>query len=272
MQGLLGGCKVLIREIDAAVQGVDRLVRVAGDLCLGLLQICLHCRDVVAHRRQDLVHLAASRVHVQAQGTHHVAHRLHGRVQVVVRFLPCHIVHFGVQLGVHLIFQVDDVFGQVLLLLLHLLQCVGHILHPAVMVLQGLLNVTDVQAHRGNLRSHGGLHPLTAGDDGVGGIHACTHLIQVHIHCIHGCREVLHVTLAGQDDATDMVHFALVVAKEVFQFAHVVLQLVQILGHGIQSRRPAGAIHRLRGAGTAVHVAQLLVEIRLQVGELRRDL
>jgi hypothetical protein len=35
------------------------------------------------------------------------------------------------------------------------------------------------------------LHPLTTGDDGVGGIHARPHLIEVNIHCIHGCRKVL---------------------------------------------------------------------------------
>ena len=40
------------------------------------------------------------------------------------------------------------------------------------------------------------------------------------------------------------------------------------LGHGIQSRRP-GAIHRLRGADTAVHVAQLLVLGR--VAEVAED-
>mmetsp|Transcript_34091 Transcript_34091/g.69741 ORF Transcript_34091/g.69741 Transcript_34091/m.69741 type:complete len:333 (+) Transcript_34091:631-1629(+) len=272
MQGLLGGCQVLVREINAAIQGVHRLVRVAGDLRLGLLQIGLHCRDVMAHRSKDLVHLAASCVHIQAQGTHHVADRLYGSIQVVVGFLPCHIVHFGVQLGVHLILQVDDVFGQVLLLLLHLLQRVGHILHPAVVVLQGLLNVTDVQAHRGNLRRHCGLHPLTTGDDGVGGIHARPHLIEVNIHCIHGCRKVLHVTLASQDNATNMIHFALVVAQQIFQLAHVVLQLIQVLSHGVEPSSPTSAVYRFRRRSAAVHMGQFLVEVRLEIGELGCDL
>lgn len=39
----------------------------------------------------------------------------------------------------------------------------------------------------------------------------------------------LHVTLAGQDDAADVVHLALVVAKEILKLAHVILQLVQVL-------------------------------------------
>mmetsp|Transcript_6844 Transcript_6844/g.15570 ORF Transcript_6844/g.15570 Transcript_6844/m.15570 type:complete len:227 (+) Transcript_6844:1085-1765(+) len=226
----------------------------------------------MTNRGQDFIHLATTCVHIQTKGGDHVTHRFDASIQVVVGFFPGHIVHLRVQLGVHLVLEVDDILGQVLLLLLHLLQGVGHILHPTVVVLQGFLDVPDVQTHGGDFRRHCRLHTLTAGDDRMGGINTGSHLIQVHIHGIHGSSEVLHVTLAGQDDAADMVHFALIVAKEVFQFAHVVLQLVQILGHGIQASRTARTVHGLRGAGSAVHVAQLFVEIRLQIGELRRDL
>ena len=108
-------------------------------------------------------------------------HRLHRSIQIIVGLLPGHIVHLfvpkvfskiskkqlvkeflpktdvknkvtigllsslGIQLGTHLILQVDDVFRQILLLLLHLLQGVGDVLHPTVVVLQSLLDVTDVK-------------------------------------------------------------------------------------------------------------------------------
>ena len=74
------------------------------------------------------------------------------------------------------------------------------------MVLQGLLDIPNIQPHGGNLRCHGGLHPLPRGDDGVGGVHARPHLVEVHVHRVHGRREVFHVALAGQDDATDVIH------------------------------------------------------------------
>lgn len=50
-----------------------------------------------------------------------------------------------VQFGAHLVFEVDDILREVFLLLLHLLQGVGHILHPGVVVLQGLLDVADIK-------------------------------------------------------------------------------------------------------------------------------
>ena len=43
-------------------------------------------------------------------------------------------------------------------------------------------------------------------DDGVRGVHARPHLVEVDVHRVHGRREVFHVALAGQDDATDVVH------------------------------------------------------------------
>lgn len=44
MKALLCGGQVLVGEVDAAVQRVDRLVRVAGDLRLGLLRASLATR------------------------------------------------------------------------------------------------------------------------------------------------------------------------------------------------------------------------------------
>ena len=49
-----------------------------------------------------------------------------------------------------------------------------------------------------------------AGDDGVRRIDTCAHLVQVDVDGIHGGCEILHITLAGQDNAADVVHFALV--------------------------------------------------------------
>lgn len=54
----------------------------------------------------------------------------------------------GIQLGAHLILQIDDVFRQILFLLLHLLQGVRHVLHPTVVVLQSFLDVTNVKPRR----------------------------------------------------------------------------------------------------------------------------
>ena len=48
--------------------------------------------------------------------------------------------------------------------------------------------------------------------------------------------------------------------------------LMLLLGHGVQAGGASGTIHRLRTAGAAVYVAQLLVEVGLQVAQLRRDL
>mmetsp|Transcript_102299 Transcript_102299/g.266839 ORF Transcript_102299/g.266839 Transcript_102299/m.266839 type:complete len:379 (-) Transcript_102299:374-1510(-) len=226
VQALLRSSQVLVREVNAAVQGVHGLVRVAGDLGLGLLQVRLHGRDVVTDGGQDLVHLATARINIQAQRGYHVTHGLDRRIKVVVGLLPSDVVHLGVQLRVHLVLQVDDVLGEVLLLLLHLLKGVRHVLHPRVVVLQRLLDVTDVQPHRRDLSSHRGFHTLPAGDDGMCGVDPRAHLVEIHVHGIHGRREVLHVALASQHDPADVVHLALVVAKQVLQLANIVLQLV----------------------------------------------
>ena len=88
----------------------------------------------------------------------------------------------------------------------HPSRSIHHSSQVTVMVLQGLLDIPNIQPHGGNLRCHGGLHPLPRGDDGVGGVHARPHLVEVHVHRVHGRREVFHVALAGQDDATDVIH------------------------------------------------------------------
>lgn len=64
----------------------------------------------------------------------------------------------GIQLGAHLILQVDDVFRQILFLLLHLLQGVRHVLHPTVVVLQSFLDVTNVKPRRWPWWSATGMH------------------------------------------------------------------------------------------------------------------
>ena len=38
---------------------------------------------------------------------------------------------------------------------------------------------------------HPSLHSLAGGDDRMGGIHPCPHLVQVDVHRVHGRREVL---------------------------------------------------------------------------------
>mmetsp|Transcript_66391 Transcript_66391/g.176824 ORF Transcript_66391/g.176824 Transcript_66391/m.176824 type:complete len:214 (+) Transcript_66391:1011-1652(+) len=136
------------------------------------------------------------------------------------------------------------------------------------MVLQRLLDVTYVQAHGGDLRGHGRLHPLPASDDGVGGVHPCAHLVEVDVHGVHGRGEVLHVALAREDNPPNVVHLALVVAEQVLELADVVLQLVEVLGHGVQARGGSGGVQGLHGRGPAIHVGELLVEVALHVGEL----
>ena len=66
----------------------------------------------------------------------------------------------GIQLGAHLILQVDDVFRQVLFLLLHLLQGVRHVLHPTVVVLQSFLDVTNVKPHKWSATGMHGEQPF----------------------------------------------------------------------------------------------------------------
>ena len=80
-----------------------------------------------------------------------------GSIVVGTTVLPGNIVHLRVQLGVHLILEIDDVLGQVFFLLLHLLERVGDILHPRVVVLQCFLNITDVEARGRDLGCHRGL-------------------------------------------------------------------------------------------------------------------
>mmetsp|Transcript_44083 Transcript_44083/g.104967 ORF Transcript_44083/g.104967 Transcript_44083/m.104967 type:complete len:469 (-) Transcript_44083:365-1771(-) len=216
VQALLRGCQILVRKVNSTIKRVDCLVCVTRDLGLGLLQVRLHRSDVMADSGQNLIHLAPAGIHIQAQRGDHVPDRLDGSIQVIIGFLPGNVVNLRVQLRVHLVLQINDVLSEIFLLLLHLLQGVGHIFHPAVVVLQRFLDVANVQAHGRDLSSHGRLHSLAAGDDGMGGIHTSAHLIQVHIHSIHGCCKVLHVTLTGKDDAADMIHFSLIVAEKVF--------------------------------------------------------
>ena len=62
-------------------------------------------------------------------------------------------------------------------------------------------SVADVKSHRGDLCRHRGFDALPAGDDRMCGIHPRPHFIEVDIHGIHRCGEVLHVSLARQDNA-----------------------------------------------------------------------
>mmetsp|Transcript_28842 Transcript_28842/g.40586 ORF Transcript_28842/g.40586 Transcript_28842/m.40586 type:complete len:365 (-) Transcript_28842:328-1422(-) len=212
VQALLRGCQILVREVNSTIKRVDCLVCVTRDLGLGLLQVGLDSSDIMPDGCQDLVHLAAPGIHVQPKRRDHVADSLDGSIQIIVGFLPGNIVHLRVQLGVHLILEIDDVLGQVFFLLLHLLERVGDILHPRVVVLQCFLNITDVEAHGRDLGCHRGLHTLPAGDDGMCGINTGPHLVKVDIDGIHCSSEVLHVTLTCQYDAADVIDFAFVVA------------------------------------------------------------
>mmetsp|Transcript_69165 Transcript_69165/g.160334 ORF Transcript_69165/g.160334 Transcript_69165/m.160334 type:complete len:304 (-) Transcript_69165:26-937(-) len=221
---------------------------------------------------QDLIYFATARIDIQAQRRHHVTHRLDGSIQIVVGLLPRNIVDLRVKLGIHLVLQVDDVLSEVFLLLLHLLERVGHVLHPRIMVLECFLDVANVQAHGGDLRRHGSLHTLAARDNGVGGIDSGAHLVEVNVHRVHGSSEILHVPLASQHNSPDVVHLTLVVAEEVLKFTDVIFQLVQILCHRVHTSRGASGVERLHGRRSTVHMRQLLVEVALHVGELRLQL
>mmetsp|Transcript_6068 Transcript_6068/g.16137 ORF Transcript_6068/g.16137 Transcript_6068/m.16137 type:complete len:226 (+) Transcript_6068:62-739(+) len=140
------------------------------------------------------------------------------------------------------------------------------------MVLEGFLNVTDVQPHGGDLSCHGGFHALAACNDGVRGIHARTHLVQVDVDSIHGSSEVLHVALASQHDAADVVDLALVVVQEIFELTNVEFELVQVLGHGVHARGLPARVERFHRGGAATHVRELLVKVALHVAQLGREL
>merc|ERR1719274_98350 len=272
VQGLLRRSQVLVREVDAPIQSVHRLVRVRRNLRFALLEVRFNRSDVVPNRCQDLVHLSPPRVHVQPKRRHHVANGLDRRIQIVVRLLPRDVVHLRVEFGVHLVLEIDQVLRQVLFLLLHLLERVRHVLHPRVVVLQGLPDVANVEPHRRNLRRHRRLHTLARSDDGVGRIHTCPHLVQVHVHSIHRRGEVLHVALARQDDPANVVDLALVVVQQVLQLADVVLERIQVFHDGLDPRHGRRRVHTFHPAGAAIQMRELLIEVRLHVRQLCRNL
>merc|ERR1719420_1184730 len=64
MQGFLRCSKILIREVDAAIESIHRLVSVADDLGFRLLKVGLDCRDIVTNSSKDLIHFTAAGIHV----------------------------------------------------------------------------------------------------------------------------------------------------------------------------------------------------------------
>merc|ERR1719240_7083 len=57
----------------------------------------------------------------------------------------------------------------------------------------------------------------------MSGVHTCTHLIKVHIYCIHCSSEILHVTLARQYNALHVCSVTLCSSQHVFELTNIVL-------------------------------------------------
>mmetsp|Transcript_102298 Transcript_102298/g.266831 ORF Transcript_102298/g.266831 Transcript_102298/m.266831 type:complete len:511 (-) Transcript_102298:374-1906(-) len=212
--------------LQAVVDGRMSFLHVALRLVVVGVDLAIHGLHLTTDLIQRLVHLPASAVDLQAQGGGHVANGLDGGVDVVVHVVPGRDVGLRVQLRLGLVPDLSDVLGQLVAALVRLLQALRHVLHPSIMSLQRFLHVAHVQAHGRDLRGDSRLDTLPGGDDGVGGIDPGAHLVEVHVHGVHCRREVLHVALASQHDPADVVHLALVVAKQVLQLANIVLQLV----------------------------------------------
>merc|ERR1719310_911256 len=140
------------------------------------------------------------------------------------------------------------------------------------MVLQRLLDVTDIKAHSGDFSSHCGLNTLAARNDRVRGIDTGPHLIKVNIHGIHGSSEVLHITLTCKDDAAHMIDFTFVVAEEVLQLTHIILQLIQVLSHGVKTSSSTCCIKRFHHTLPTVDMRKLLVKVTLHIRKLCCDL
>mmetsp|Transcript_102086 Transcript_102086/g.184140 ORF Transcript_102086/g.184140 Transcript_102086/m.184140 type:complete len:237 (+) Transcript_102086:1003-1713(+) len=205
-------------------------VRVALDVGAVGVHLLVQRLELLVHRADGLVDFAPARVHLQAERRRHVPDCLHRGVDVVVHVAPGGDVGLGVQLGLRLLAVLHDVLAQLPAALVALLQTLRDVLHPGVVRLQGLLHVAHVQAHGGDLGGHSGLDALPGGNDGVGGVHACPHLIEIHVDCVHRSREVLHVSLAGQHDALHVGGVVLGSAQHVLEFAHLVLHGIQVVG------------------------------------------
>mmetsp|Transcript_57768 Transcript_57768/g.124246 ORF Transcript_57768/g.124246 Transcript_57768/m.124246 type:complete len:203 (+) Transcript_57768:1428-2036(+) len=128
------------------------------------------------------------------------------------------------------------------------------------MGLQRLLHVPHIQPHCGNLRRHRRLHPLPARNDRVGRIHPGPHLIQVHVNRVHSSGEILHIPLAGQDDALHVGGVALGPGEHVLHLPEVVLEGVDVVGQVL-----GGGAGGAGGAGQGGHGRSLLVQIAAQL-------
>mmetsp|Transcript_2323 Transcript_2323/g.6840 ORF Transcript_2323/g.6840 Transcript_2323/m.6840 type:complete len:287 (-) Transcript_2323:501-1361(-) len=208
-------------------------------LPLGVAVVGVHLVVELLHLAPDLVqglvHLPAPAVHLQPQGRGHVADGLDGGVDVVVHVVPGDDVRLRVELRLRLVAQLRDVLRELVAPLVRLLQALGDVLHPRVVRLQRLLHVAHVQAHGGDLRGHGGLHALPGRDDGVRGVHARPHLVEVHVHRVHGGGEVLHVALASQDDSLHVGSVVLLAAKKVLELAHIILHCIEIVDVALEA-------------------------------------
>eukprot|EP00974_Lingulodinium_polyedra_P048279 4634853-Lingulodinium_polyedra.AAC.1 len=75
-------------------------------------------------------------------------------------------------------------------------------------------------------------HTLRSGDTRASGVHLRTHVAEVPVDRVHGRSEAIHVLFAGQNDAPDVVHLALIErVSGVHPCAHAV-EIRADRGHG----------------------------------------
>mmetsp|Transcript_137284 Transcript_137284/g.382944 ORF Transcript_137284/g.382944 Transcript_137284/m.382944 type:complete len:646 (+) Transcript_137284:493-2430(+) len=230
---------------------------------------------------QRLVHLPPTTVHLQAQRRGHVTHSLDGGIDIVVHVIPCDNVRLGVELGLCLITKLCNVLGELVAALVCLLQALRDVLHPSVVRLERLLHVAHVQAHGRDFGRYCGLHTLPRGDDRVRGIYSRAHLVEVHVDGIHGCCEVLHVTLASENNSLHMGDIALLTAQHVLELTDVVLDRIEVVHEALHAWSVATPTTATSGLGSEErdpfldvcrHDLQLAGDLRLEVCHPVRDL
>mmetsp|Transcript_104522 Transcript_104522/g.300860 ORF Transcript_104522/g.300860 Transcript_104522/m.300860 type:complete len:413 (+) Transcript_104522:842-2080(+) len=271
---LLGDSLEFARMCGVGLEAVvhRRMVVRQGSVVVLLIRVhlAMQALDVRADLAQDLVDLPAPAIYLQPQGGGHVAHGLDRRIDIVVHVVPCSDVCLRVQLRLGLVAQDADVLTQLVAALMGLLETLRYILHPRVVRLQGLLHVAHVEPHRRDLGGDGRLHSLPRGDDGVGGVDAGAHLVQVDVHRVHGGGKVLHVALAGQHDAFHVGGVVLLPVDHVLELADVILDGVEIVRHAVRaSSSPVNARHPAR---VAPQEGELLLEVRGHELQLAGDL
>mmetsp|Transcript_54238 Transcript_54238/g.117273 ORF Transcript_54238/g.117273 Transcript_54238/m.117273 type:complete len:458 (+) Transcript_54238:859-2232(+) len=227
-----------------------------------------------------LIHLSATTVDLETQCRGHVSDSLDGGVDVVIHVIPRNQICLRIKLGLRLLSDLCNVLRELVAPLVRLLQALRDILHPGIMRLQRLLHVPHVQPHRGDLRSHCGLHPLPGGDDGVRRINPRSHLIEIHIDGIHRSSKVFHVPLAGQDYPLDVSCVALCPIHHVFELTQIVLDGIHIVckalgpgtSHCTVTTTGLRAEERHLLLNVLVHYLQLAGDLGLEVAEPVRNL